>query len=197
MKDNYTKEEDNYYNIDRISISRLNAWKNGEGKKAPESVLKFGRDFHQALLEPHLYQGDDPKINDMVKAVQNTSYFKDLFANLNAEREKEFFFEYRGAKCKSKIDFICNDIIFDFKTTSVSSPKAFLKSIDTYNYGLQAYFYMIATGLKTFGIIGVQKYKPHKIYMVQFELDLINQSIKDEVDSMIDQYLIENPQYKI
>lgn len=71
-----------------------------------------------------------------------------------------------GVKLKYTPDGHGKKIIIDLKTTRCSSARAFFESAIKYGYFRQGKTYMLCLGLKEYWIIGIQKERPYKVYLI-------------------------------
>jgi hypothetical protein len=200
-------EKDPYYDIDCLSASRLGVVKclrdGTEMFKSGAKAKAFGRQIHQAALEPEKYELElisDPsyrenkfKIIEMIKALKDNHSFNDIISSPGLVEYNHFFKEERyGLECKIKMDKFLPDIrtIFDLKSTSAKTLKEFMESIETYGYHRQGAFYLDGTTCNRFTIIGVSKTSPHKTFTVplSYNHELIVKGRK-EYEDLIDYYI--------
>lgn len=169
----YTKPEGvDYYSLPFISNSRLN----GEIRVAAET-LEFGRQLHEAILEPEVYQrnltvGDSLywlfkyRISEMAKSARNNALLKLFLNDPKAEFEKEFFpvDVITGTQCKLKADIKLNKVIADLKTTDALTREDFEARALEYGYHQQAAFYLDGTGCEKFIIFAISKKYPYPTF---------------------------------
>jgi hypothetical protein len=140
-----------------------------EMETSESDAMREGTAIHSYLLE----NAEPSEIHK-----ERYSIYKPFFDNLGGEREKEFYFEFEGVKCKSKIDLI-NDEIWDLKTTS--SIKNIYETIEEYNYNIQMEFYRIPTNKKA-NFIFVDKNKRANLQVVRYQNSKANLNIiKDTI----------------
>jgi hypothetical protein len=98
--------DEQYFSLECLSQSRLNVVKcirdSLELPSVSQKALDFGKQFHQAALQPEEYQkillsdqsykDNRHKIHEMVKALNENSLFVDLL-NAPGEVEKSHFFQ--------------------------------------------------------------------------------------------------------
>lgn len=163
------------------SNSRLSAIKEeiiGIKRAIPYKAFSIGSIVHQQILQPHLCDFEDlilaPKlredINGMVESLRRET--GDL-THKELEKQHVWIDEETGEKCKCQIDiregnFISNGVITDYKTTISTNQKEFLEAVSKWEYDRQAAYYMDGTNAIGFHIIGVQKFKPYRIFKIQF-----------------------------
>jgi hypothetical protein len=200
-------ETDPYYNLDLISASRLGVVKclrdNLELPKASQEALDFGKQFHQAVLEPEKYsealktdpsyKKNEHKIKEMVKACMDNSFLCELLSAPGYVEHNHFFKEERyGIDCKIKMDKFIKILrsILDLKSTSAKTLKEFMESIVKFGYHRQGAFYLDGTDATKFILIGVSKTFPHKTFTVilPYDHELIEQGRK-EYEELIDFYI--------
>ena len=165
----------NYYDRKRVSASLIkNLIKHNDFNLAIEEnvsskAMQEGTHIHSYLLE-----------SETPSDVHNLRYsvFKPFFDSLGGEREKEFYFDFEGIKCKSKIDLI-NDEVWDLKTTS--QIKNIYDIITDYNYDLQLEFYRIPTKKKA-NFIFIDKNLRANLQVVRYQNSKKNlETIKDVI----------------
>jgi hypothetical protein len=165
----------NYYDRKRFSASlcrsliELDNFDEAINKKVDSDATREGTLIHSYLLE----SAEPSEIHK-----ERYEIYKPLFDSLGGEREKEFYFEFEGVKCKSKIDLINNEI-WDLKTTS--SIKNIYETIEEYNYNIQMEFYRIPTNKKA-NFIFVDKNKRANLQVVRYQNSKANLNIiKDTI----------------
>lgn len=170
-----TYDKINYYDRRRFSASlcksliELDDFNLAINKKVDSEATREGTAIHSYLLE-----------NATPSVVHKERYglYKPFFDSLGGEREKEFYFEFEGVKCKSKIDLINNEI-WDLKTTY--SIKNINETIEDYNYNIQMEFYRIPTKKKA-NFIFVDKNKRANMSIVRYQNSKKNlEIIKDTI----------------
>lgn len=129
-----------------------------------DEIVKAISDY--PFTEDHLKMADkmveycrkDPLIPLMLKrAVAQYVYIKTIQFNDNGYQFK--------MKCRCKLDLLSKPLKMglDFKTLSVETERAFINSIDHFDYDRQGAFYMDMGNLDRFWIIGISK-KNAKIF---------------------------------
>jgi hypothetical protein len=167
----------NYYDRKRVSASLIKNLHSGMNfneaiakleSSETSDAMKEGTAIHSYLLE-----GAEPS------GIHKERYgiYKPFFDGLGGEREKEFYFEFEGVKCKSKIDLINNEV-WDLKTTS--NIRSVYETIEKFNYNLQLEFYRIATGLKC-NFIFVDKNKRANLQVIRHQPSKANLNIIKDI----------------
>jgi hypothetical protein len=207
-------ENDPYYALDLLSASRLHVVKClRDGLPLPkisQDALDFGKQFHQAVLEPEKYEEalkTDPsykknehKIREMVKACKKNSFLCELLAAPGQVEHNHFFEEPRyGLKCKIKMDKYLTRSILDLKSTAAKTKQEFLESIIKYGYDRQGAFYLDGTNATKFILIGVSKTYPHHTFteIFHYNHELIQEGRK-QYEALIDHFMLmpEKPNFK-
>jgi exodeoxyribonuclease VIII len=101
--------------------------------------------------------------------------------------EVMFHVDYNGVPLKAAIDGVAGDYLWDIKTTGLgeATPAGMLKSIRSYKYALQAYWYRlvyeIATGRRPLGFrfLFVEKEPPFACAIAEIGPDLMSYAISD------------------
>lgn len=108
------------------------------------------------------------KVAEAVLGSEIGDFFKNGFA------EQSYFGEVFGRPAKCRPDYFLEQakIVIDLKTTAKggSAPEAFAKACASYNYHLQARFYMELLGAERFLFVAVEKEAPYRIGC--YELDI-------------------------
>ena len=156
------------------------------------TTAQFGTTFHQLILEPDRpidWTIHTPKQRaDLLQMQASYQKFRDRFLHTGPfhfdQTERILLFDLPvdtlAVACKAKLDavgqFDDQSWVVDLKTTSASSAKEFLASVDKYDYDRQAAFYVDALGLvsgqqlrNNVLFIGIQKQKPFTIYSVNMQ----------------------------
>lgn len=198
--------QDNYYDIDMLSASRLGVIKSiRDGLpiiKAKQETLEFGRQLHQAILEPRKYamqlacnpdyKANRHKIANMAKAAHGNAILDLYLKDKSAFLEMDFFFKepMYDLECKLRADIRVRRTILDIKSTSCDSREAFEETIVPYGYHRQGAFYLSGMDCDRFIIIAISKKHPHKTfsYTMQREHLLIAQGTKEN-EELITYYL--------
>ncbi len=210
-----------YYDLDYLSNSRLDVircLRDGLSlSKGTEEAFEFGKQFHEAVLEPDKYETNlkvNPKYEEfkfkiaaMKRAALENSILSSALNDPLSVREEEVFFEEEryGLKCKAKLDLRLNKVIYDLKTTSCYDLESFKRSVTEYRYTRQAPFYMdhtagshIGIQCNTFIFIGVTKRSPHKTFTVMYGIgDPEICEGRKEYEQLIDDFIIMNGEKKI
>jgi hypothetical protein len=101
--------------------------------------------------------------------------------------EVMFHVDYNGVPLKAAIDGVAGDYLWDIKTTGLgeATPAGMLKSIRSYKYALQAYWYRLvyelATGRRPLGFrfLFVEKEPPFATAVCEIGPDLMSYAISD------------------
>jgi len=99
--------------------------------------------------------------------------------------EAMYHVEYNGIPLKAAIDGVCGDYLWDIKTTDDASAAGMLKSIRSYRYNLQAYWYRLvyelATGHRPLGFrfLFVEKEPPFATAVCEVGPELMSWAIAD------------------
>ncbi len=116
----------------------------------------------------------------MLDVMRADSLFCRLIAAAQVETAQLWDDEPTGLPCKARIDMRVPDerLIVDVKTTSARSQNEFVSNCYRYDYDRQAAFYL--DGCRQAGecadqfiILGIQKQKPHNLYIVEVVADSI------------------------
>lgn len=155
------------------------------------ATLTFGQQFHEAILEPEVYemnkylpeyQKNKSQIAKLVRAIRENQVFMTAFNNPKKRVEVPIEFEldeFPGLKYKGKLDLPVPPSILDPKTTSCGSYSSFEESCKKYGYFRQMALYM--DGYNSLAInsqkitksilIGVEKAGSNKTYTVIRDID--------------------------
>lgn len=135
-----------------------------------EKNSTFGRRFHTATLESHLYEPqfdkDEHTIMAMAKSAKINVGFLYAITRLECQIEKPVFFEYCGVQCKIKPDAKWGKVVWDLKSTAATSMAQFLESMDKYDYWRQAHLYSVGAQSERFNFLGVSKSAPHRTFVI-------------------------------
>jgi exodeoxyribonuclease VIII len=101
--------------------------------------------------------------------------------------EVMYHVDYNGVPLKAAIDGVAGDYLWDIKTTGLgeATPAGMLKSIRSYKYALQAYWYRLvyelATGRRPLGFrfLFVEKEPPFACAIAEIGPDLMSYAISD------------------
>ncbi len=201
---------DIYYTLDKLSASRLNVLhnlKNGRPlTKAKKETMEFGRQLHQACLQPVQYAAAlarkesvyydlfKYKIQSMKAAVYKNEIFKMLYFDPFAIIEEDHFFleDKYDLECKLRADIAVKprNTVFDLKSTAETTREGFEARIEEYGYHRQGAFYLDGVGCESFIIVAVSKTFPHNTFSFQMTNDhpLIIKGRKEN-EELIDYYL--------
>lgn len=175
--------QDPYYKIDRLSNSRLGLVRSlNLGlpiNKVKKETLEFGRQLHEAVLEPSKYEANllskpEYKINQfkiaaLCRAAMGNDLLRMLLADIDTLVEYDHLFEEEkyGVPSKAKIDIWLKKTIGDLKSTSAKTKADFEATIEPYGYHRQGAFYLDNTGAEKFILFGVSKIFPHPTFTVE------------------------------
>jgi hypothetical protein len=200
--------DDPYYGIQKVSNSLLGlvaCHRDGLPPfKVSEDTLEFGRQFHEAILEPEKYRSriTEPgyiknifRIKEMVKVARENVIIKMALNAAGTRYEFSHFFteERYDIECKAKFDILSQGgkTIIDLKTTSETTLQGFVESITKYNYHRQAAFYMDHSTADKFVFIGVTKKSPYRTFTVVLEInDELTCIGRKQYEELIDFYIL-------
>jgi hypothetical protein len=199
----YTDEE--YFALDKISNSLLgqvdSIINNRSLMKASEATLEYGRQLHEACLEPLRYQSNLHKpeyqknkhtIYNMSKSLRSNALFI-LMCNkpgVRFEKVHEWNEDRYDLECKAKIDIEADETIGDVKSTSALTLAEFIALIIEYGYDRQAAFYLDGRNKKRFIFFGVSKKYPHPTFTVAYNWnDPIIIEARKKYEYLIDEYI--------
>jgi hypothetical protein len=164
-----------YRALPRISNSDLSnmersLFRNSD-KPLPTGAYNFGSAVHERILEPHLNTRYDDVDYEQVQRIQEAVSNNQLLSYVinNSQKEKVVLWDKFGLPLKSKLDLIFdNSEVWDLKTTSCSSKKAFEQTCIEYGYHRQGAFYLDSIGAKNFTFVAISKVrKKDPIFIVQ------------------------------
>jgi hypothetical protein len=201
---------DIYYQLDKISQSRLNVVKSlrdGEMiNKVKKETLDFGHQFHEATLQKIKYKNNllclpeykpyKHKIANMVKAAQGNAVLQMLLSDPESIIEDDHFFneDRYDLECKLRADILnkARRTVLDLKSTSETTREGFEAAIRKYGYHRQGAFYLDALECDIFIIVAVSKIQPYRTFTYCMNWnDEIIQDGHNEYEDLID-YYIEN-----
>lgn len=170
----------------RIANSDLSEFKHlllyGQTAQRQESpALHFGTRFHHHLLVERdtipTGIGAKPMLR-MLDVMRNHTLFVQLLREASPEIPQFWNDSRTGLPCKAQLDLLLptEEIIIDVKTTSAGSQAEFLENCLRYEYDRQAAFYVdgcraLGQSIDRFMLFGVQKQKPHQVYVVDLKGD--------------------------
>jgi exodeoxyribonuclease VIII len=99
--------------------------------------------------------------------------------------ELMFTTDHNGVQLKCAIDGVAGDYLWDLKTTEDASPAGILKSVRSYRYNLQAYWYRLcyetAFGrrMRGFRFLFVEKEPPYATAVVEIGPELMSYAVGD------------------
>ena len=171
-----------YRTMPRIANSDLSEFKNmllyGQAPQPSTSPsLTFGTYFHQYLLLDREGTpsgvGAKPMLR-MLNVMKSHERFCQLLKEAVPEIPQFWDDERTGLPCKAQLDLLLpgDALIADVKTTSARNRAEFLSNCLRYEYDRQAAFYidgcrMAGQLIQRFILFGVQKQKPHQVYLVE------------------------------
>ena len=164
-----TKIYDNIAAYSASFISRIGNRLSGSIHSQVEGeskALLFGRDFHTALLEPHLYTGVNIELRQIIRAIRSNVTVSRILNHDNVKVEQWHKAWILKRRFKGIIDVEVDDIGIDFKTTTAKDIDTFIDLFDEYGYWNQAWIYMKLAKLKNFWFIGIQKKRNPRAFFV-------------------------------
>lgn len=175
-----------YRSLPRIANSDLTELKNhlfGKPDFQSSPAQEFGTRFHDLLLlETDVVptgRGATAQ-KRMLDVMRADALFCRLMATAQVEMAQLWDDEPTGLPCKARIDMRVPDerLIVDVKTTSARSQNDFISNCYSYDYDRQAAFYLdgcrqAGERADQFIILGIQKQKPHDLYVVEVAADSI------------------------
>lgn len=177
---------DQYRRLPRIANSDLTELKNhilGLPALQQSQAQIFGTRFHDLLLlETDVVPTDKGATAQkrMLDVMRADSLFCRLIEVAQVEMAQLWDDETTSLPCKARIDMRVPEerLVVDVKTTSARSQNEFVSNCYRYDYDRQAAFYL--DGCRQAGecadqfiIIGIQKQKPHNLYVVEIAADSI------------------------
>lgn len=138
-----------------------------------EVYLHEGSEVHSRHLEKRqlrkLDQDTEERISGMLKSLNQHKFVKKLMAS--SIKEVTTIKKVHGANCKVVLDIrgikTLRRLGADLKTTSAKTEQQFIKlAIEKYDYLRQGWIYKQAEDLDEFFFIGIQKQKPHNVYIL-------------------------------
>lgn len=177
---------DDYRSLPRIANSDLTELKNllfGKPNFQLSPAQEFGTRFHDLLLlETDVVptgKGATPQ-KRMLDVMRADALFCRLIVTAQVETAQLWDDEPTGLPCEARIDMRVPDerLIVDIKTTSAGSQNEFVSNCYRYDYDRQAAFYLdgcqqAGECADQFIILGIQKQKPHNLYVVEVAADSI------------------------
>lgn len=169
-----------YRQLNRIANSDLTELKNrlfGLPQRTSSQAQEFGTRFHDYLLLDNMTipTGKGATATKrMLDVVRADTFFTQIVAGAEIEIPQFWNDETTGLPCKARLDIRLPEegLIVDIKTTSASSQKEFEQNCYRYEYDRQAAYYL--DGCRQAGhvadrfiLFGVQKQKPHGLYVVE------------------------------
>ena len=177
---------ENYRSLPRIANSDLTELKNhlfGKPDFQSGPAQEFGTRFHDLLLlETNVVPTGKGATAQkrMLDVLRADSLFSRLIASALVEMAQLWDDEPTGLPCKARIDMRVPDdrLIVDVKTTPARSQNEFVSNCYRYDYDRQAAFYLdgcrqAGECADQFTILGIQKQKPHNLYIVEVAADSI------------------------
>jgi hypothetical protein len=198
-------DRDPYYTVNKLSNSRLSvvsALISGNSiQKAKKETLEFGRQLHQAVLQPELYALNlklypaayEPfryKVKALADACRKNKYLMYMLIQPECLKEHDHFFVHdrTGIECKMKMDLGLHNVIGDLKTTDTTTQEDFIAAAIAYDYHRQGAFYIDGTGADKFILFGISKKYPHRTFTWPVPDDLIEQG-RERYENLMDDYL--------
>jgi hypothetical protein len=130
--------------------------------------LLFGNEFHKRVLEPYkpielLGPTDEEKLENMVEAVEANPTFRDFYKDTPSRTLEELYIK---GEWGGYIDITQDRSGADLKSTKAKSENAFIEACTNFGYFGECKLYEKIANLEDFYIIGVQKEKPYKVYVI-------------------------------
>lgn len=169
-----------YYIIDAVSNSMLGEYKRQLEGLPPlaatfSKALAFGSALHEFILEPEQFDRHDVTGSDifLISKMAHAYRMATTEDERKGEKEKEYFFNRNGWKCKLKADIVSFSYITDLKTTAATTEPDFIQSVIDYEYYRQAAWYLdcpevVQAGIHTFRLIAITKEKQPQVF--KFEI---------------------------
>lgn len=206
-----------YFSHPYCSNSTLNALGQELGmfpeiKGDREEAYRIGSLFDAVVTEPHKIDLIQNRILDteysftkeeyknalaMQKSLMNHPLFLS-FVMAGPDFQKEVYeedFEFNGfsLSMRAKLDFYLNGIVGDLKSTVATSQKGFNDSVELFGYHRQMWLYCKLTKAKRAVLFGVQKSRPHKVYVFQIqEGDSLWRKAEQEITVLAYKYYLMN-----
>jgi hypothetical protein len=150
-----------------------------------EGYLTFGSALHEVFLQgirdnyyKQLDTTDRAAVDSMVRKLNNNPIVVSLMRN--STREHKFSVRLNKVLTTCILDAKQPDLRrgFDLKTTDCNTQRDFENKIRTYGYVRQGLTYKLAAQLKFFYFVGIQKFAPYNIFIVdldaaKFKTDLL------------------------
>ena len=175
-----------YRRLPRIANSDLTELKNnlfGKPDFQSSPAQEFGTRFHDLLLleTTVVPTGKGATVQKrMLDVMRGDPLFRRLLEAGQPELPQFWDDELTGLPCKARIDLPVPSerLILDVKTTSARTQAEFINNCYLYEYDRQAAFYLdgcqqAGTSVDQFIILGIQKQKPHNLYVVEVLADSI------------------------
>lgn len=185
----FPKWDGDYYNLKALSNSFMQNIYHEQNdffevdEKFKVNALRFGTVFHEYILEKkeqgfnRLTFAEIETIKSMEKSLIKASredFVIKSFVHIVGKVEHEYYRKMKGFYCKCKCDKVCSDTIFELKSTSAKTKKAFSKSIERFGYDRAASFYLDVSKKRNHYIIAVSKVAPYHVFTHVTIKDSIN-----------------------
>lgn len=170
----------NYFDHEYISASDLKSFlkKLGGGFEEPanlQAIFDLGTLIHSTILEPHKIDLEMSVEDRELALKMSKTFFKDPLCRMfvmreDFRREDEHYDTVTvggmtyASRCKCDGRSAGISSILELKGLNVTTEKAFLSAIDTFNYDLSACHYMLTTGDKMQLIVGISKKNPELLF---------------------------------
>lgn len=153
--------------IRKRGYASYSSLKNVRDKLVPEykttTYFTFGGELHSRSLEHHIIEelstDEEIQLWNMYNKLWSHPVWRKLLAK--AKVEQEFKQLLWGVMVLGYIDILNTTNVCDLKTTSCTTMKQFVASMDF----LQAALYLAVTGFKDFYYIGISKKPPHEVFV--------------------------------
>lgn len=137
-----------------------------EGKGSKKSKEEWLAHHKTAIIVKN--RDEEKQIVGMLESVLRHKKGSELIAGQKEYKELTGFFNYRGYRCKIRIDILFNgQTVVDLKTAADASAKGFSRSALKYGYAMQAAWYLLGASLilkrpiTSFKFLAVEKSPPY------------------------------------
>jgi exodeoxyribonuclease VIII len=165
----------------------------------PTKDMLLGSAVHDYILEPAefwkqhpgAYTDDHLTACKLMKAAIAAHPIASSLLLCDGSAEVFRAFEYRGAPCKVKADFLPDHtpLIVDIKTTTDASPEGFRRSVRKFRYHVQREFYLEGfPERQDMVFIAIETAAPYRVEVYSLGVDLIQEG-RELLDSAVDTYV--------
>ncbi len=131
---------------------------------------KAWKEMHKSRI--HLTHAEDIDVQGVANSVRKHPFWD--ITHLNNKIEASVFAEdeQTGLPIKARPDMWVEDhTLIDVKTTDDASPEAFIRTIGTFAYHLQAAHYLAMTGAESFVFVAVERKAPYAIGIYKLDAE--------------------------